>query len=371
MFRGIAFIVCLTTPTWVCAQQITVEVWNLALEGRPAVPSSAANVRRYRAANQRPAPDPAPQRPVAAGPRKNEYVLDASGLGPLVDIIVNQQDYHVWTVRDLFVAPGSDQRIVVQLFKRDFPIKAPECFALKTQYELLFRTEQRLNPNARKKEVERSARLKYADGLLALPNPSRYEYQHPWVEQMLNAMEPDDQGELNNMLNGLFDLYEMDAMAQFVPTRWDTTFESPNGPVRSEVRLYGTYGEYTTEDGRSHQLNQMDIYPEDTDNGGEGYVIEGTWRFRNPPSTGTFRWLVDQELNFNGSWQYAGENRRRPWTGRQVEQIKGGSPPPPTEAVGGAAPPRIPAPAPPAEAVPTEPAEEAPAPAAEPAPQDE
>src|ERR1700752_4660720 len=136
MFRGMAFSLCILIATGVCAQQVTVEVWKLDTEGGQPVPSNKASVRRYRASNQPSGPNVEPQLPTATGPQQNQYVLNASGLGPLVDVTIRQEGYHPWAVRDLFVASGGEQKVSVQLFKYDYPIKAPECFALKTQYEL-------------------------------------------------------------------------------------------------------------------------------------------------------------------------------------------------------------------------------------------
>ncbi len=319
---------CLTPSVF--AQQVTVEVWNLARQGNPPVPSSSAIVRAARAANLPPGVPAPPQRPADSVPQQNQYVLNATGLGPLVDVMIRQTDYHPWAVRDLYLAPGGDQNVNVQLFKYDYPIKAPECFALKTQYELLFRSEQRLTPNASRKEVEHRARLKYADGLLALPNPSRQEMQSPWVSQMLAEMDDNDRNELENMLDGLFDLYKMNGFEQYVPSAWQTTYISPNGPVESEVRLYGNHGTYSTGDGRLHTLDEIDIFYEENENGAGGFVIAGTWRFRDPSSSGSFRWLVDEsEEAFSGTWQFAGRNERRSWTGRRLLQPPDGQPAPP------------------------------------------
>jgi hypothetical protein len=135
------------------AQTITVVVWNLPAQGN-LLPNTRAQVQAVPAANTNVRNESRPQQAVAGGEPRNTYTLNVSALG-------------------LFVRPGTDQRLDVQLFHFNYPILAPECFALKTQYELLFRSEARLNPRRSREEIEHIARLKYADGLLALPNPNR------------------------------------------------------------------------------------------------------------------------------------------------------------------------------------------------------
>jgi hypothetical protein len=377
-------IVCLVlslSPS-VVAQTINVDVWTLTRPGSPPLPSSTAAVRISTAANVPAGSAIRPQQPTAGGPRQNQYSLDASQFGSLVDIICRQTGHHPWAARDLYVGSGADQNINVQLFRHDYPIKAPQCFALKTEYELLFRkeqrlfrNEQRLSPEAARKEIEHLARVKYANGILALPNPSRQDFQSEETRQMLADMTDDDRDELNNMLNGLFNLYEMDGFERYVPSLWQTSYVAVNRQtVNCEVRLFGNHGTYTTSSGR-HLLENVDFFTEENADGGGTDVISGNWRFapgNNNESRGTFRWQVDGgETHFEGFFQRDGDSNRFPWTGDRVEQpiqgelevgvVDNGLPapevnrdavPPPAPRIPG----RVPAPRPAAERPPAPPA---------------
>lgn len=335
------------------AQTVTVEVWTHTRPGNPPQPSSSAAVRMFPAANIPTGVNIPVQKPVASGPRQNQYVLNSSTVGPLVDVTALQTGYHPWTARDLYVVAGEDQKLGVQLFKHDYPIKAPQCFALKTQYELLFRKEQRLLRNdprldydAELKAVQHIARLKYADGILALPNPSRMDVQSEETNQMLREMTRESRDELNGMLNGLIDLYEMDQFEQYTPSRWKTQYKALNGEaVNSEVRLFGTHGTYTAGNEAKHLLENIDIFYEENEDGDSHDVIAGHWRFApDTPqeSKGTFRWLVDGGGDhFQGYFQRPGDGNKYSWTGDLVPQPQrdesedvssdGGHPAPPVD----------------------------------------
>ncbi len=323
MNRLILLLACIVYSQPLAAQTIKVDVWSLIQPFTPPQPSQTASVRISTAANVPPGATIQPQRPVPSGPNQNQYILDASQFGSVVDVTCRQTGHHPWTVRDLYVGSGSDQDIHVQLFRYDYPIKAPQCFALKTEYELLFRTEQRLTPHVERKEIQRRARLKYAGGLLALPNPSRQDFQSPATQQMLAEMTYEDRDELDDMLNGLFKLYDMDGFVRYTPSVWQTSYVAVNGQtVNSEVRLFGNHGTYSTP-GRTHVLDNIDIVTEETQDGNFTDIITGTWRFSpgSPnESAGTFRWTIDGSGDhFNGTFQMAGGNQTWNWTGNRLE----------------------------------------------------
>ncbi len=322
VFFGLTLTLTLTQP--LAAQTIKVDVWTLTVPGTPPQPSNSAAVRISTAANVSSVQGVRPQQPTAGGPMQNQYILDASQLGSLVDVTCRQTGHHPWAARDLYVGSGTDQNINIQLFQYDYPIKAPQCFALKTEYELLFRKEQRQSPNAKRSEIQHVARVKYADGILALPNPSRQHVQSAETRQMLAEMTNDDRDELNDMLRGLFNLYDMDGFVRYVPSLWQTSYVAVNGQtVNSEVRLFGNHGTYSTPNGK-HLLENVDIANEENEDGGTNDVITGNWRFSpgsDNEATGTFRWKVDgSENHFDGFFQKRGDNQKWSWTGDRVEQ---------------------------------------------------
>ncbi len=322
VFFGLTLTLTLTQP--LAAQTIKVDVWTLTVPGTAPQPSNSAAVRISTAANVSSAQGVRPQQPTAGGPMQNQYVLDARPFGSLVDITCRQMGHHPWTARDLYVGSDTDQNIIVQLFQYDYPIKAPQCFALKTEYELLFRKEQRLSPNAKRSEIQHLARLKYADGILALPNWSRQQVQSAETRRMLEEMTDEDREELSDMLRGLFNLYGMDGFVRYAPSVWRTSYVAVNGQtVNSEVRLFGNKGTYSTPNGK-HVLENVDIANEENEDGGTMDVITGNWRFSpgsNNEATGTFRWVVDgSENHFEGFFQKRGDNQKWSWTGDRVEQ---------------------------------------------------
>lgn len=323
MIRSIAVCFVVLVSHLAVAQTVTVEVWKLAKPGRQPEPAIDAAVRVARADSQPLGPQQPPQIPRGGGPLQNQYVLDGSLNGPLIDVTTRVEDYHMWVVRDLLVSPGGEQKINVQLFRYDYPIRAPQCFALKTQYELLFRLEQRLSPQPDLKVIQHRARLKYAAGVLALPNPSRQHVQSQETRQMLADMTEEDRDELNGMLNGLFDLYEMDSFAQFAPSIWRSQYTSPGGQaVQCEVRILGNRGTYSTSDGAVHLLENIDIFNEENSEGGSSDVITGNWRFdrQNDSAGGTFRWVVDGSgSHFDGTYHIQGRNNSLSWEGDRIE----------------------------------------------------
>jgi hypothetical protein len=324
MIRFLSLCLGLGIAQSLLAQTITVEVWNLTRPENPPQPSSEAAVRISTAANVPPGPAAPQKRPTPSGPMQNQYVLEGAPLGPLVDVTVRQTGYHPWVARDLYMSSGGEQRINVQLFKYDYPIKAPECFALKTQYELFFRKEQRFNPGASRKQVQHFARVKYADGLLALPNPSRRHYQSQETRRMLEQMNEDDRDELDNMIDGLFDLYDMNSFEQFAPSTWKTRYVTPGGgTVNNEVRLFGNHGTYVTSDGNKHVLENIDMFYAEDNNGNGANIIAGDWRFApgtNSESSGTFRWKLEgDERHFEGVWSQKGDNTKRSWKGDRID----------------------------------------------------
>ena len=310
------------------AQTVTVEVWKLTRPDTPPQPATDAAVRIATADSQPSGPPQPPQIPTGQGPQGNQYVLDGSLKGPLIDVTARVEDYHMWVARDLLVEPASQQNVIVQLFHFDYPIRAPQCFALKTQYELLFRMEQRLSPQLNRKEIQHRARLKYADGILALPSLSRQHFQSPETRQMLAEMTEEARRELSDMGQGLSKLYDMDGFERYTPSQWQTQYNALNGElVNSEVRLFGTHGTYTTSDGAKHVLEGIDIFTEEDANGGGNDVITGHWRYA--PGTpqevkGTFRWQGDGSDNhFEGYFQRPGDANKYSWKGDRIQQPNG------------------------------------------------
>jgi hypothetical protein len=231
---------------------------------------------------------------------KNKYVVKLQNAPKSIDIGIDKPGYHSLALCDL--AGNEDHSLHVRLFSLQTPLAAPECFALKTQYEFLFRREQQLaSSQASRDAVQHAARLRYADGLLALPNPNRpRKTQSRATQAMLARMEQEDEdgyNELDGMIDGLFDLYGMGGFEQYVPSKWESTYWVNDEPVRAAVEILGTQGTYRTGPGEAnlHRLEEID-FQDDNDEG--GYVITGKFRFRpgtQQEQTGEFRWKVDEE----------------------------------------------------------------------------
>jgi hypothetical protein len=306
----IAFV--LLIPPQLLAQTIEIVVQGVPPSG-PVIPIDNAVVRASQSPNQQSGTPRPPVRPVPPGTNQNVYLLSPAALGSPIDITVQRtKDYHSWVVNDIYLTPGQNQRIEVQLFHFGYPIRAPQCFALKTQYERLFRKEQQLNPDKSLKQIEHLARLKYADAIFALPNPNREHLQSPQTRQMLKQMPRDQHNDLQGMMNGLFDLYELDDMAEYIPSEWDTNYIVNGEPIPTKVRLLGTHGTYENRAGK-HLLEKVDIFYSDQD---DGHVITGTFRYR--PGTpdeksNSFRWKLSDEGNeFSGTGQWSGKMIRGP-----------------------------------------------------------
>jgi len=241
----------------------------------------------------------------------NKYVLTLENAPKSIDIGIDLADCHSLALCDL--TGDQDHSLHVRLFSLQTPLAAPECFALKTQYEFLFRREQQFAPppvaprearggedrrEARRKAVQHAARLKYGDGLLALPNPNRpRKTQSPATQAMLDRMERDDEdgyNELQNMLDGLFDLYGMGGFEQYVPGRWQSRYWVGGRAIAADVEILGTHGTYRTSAGL-HRLENIDFLE---DNEGGGYLITGNFRFKPgtpDEQTGEIRWKVDEQ----------------------------------------------------------------------------
>jgi hypothetical protein len=307
----IAFVFCGVRAA--SAQMVTVEVWNLSQRGSGPAACTNARVRAYPAANAALTATPSPQQPQQGGPLQNQYVIDVGPLGCPIDLTVRASGHHPWVVRDLFVTPGVDERIPVQLFHFNYPIRAPQCLALKSQYDSLFRKEQELVPGEDPRESAHRARLKYADGLLALPNPNRESLQSPETRQMLAEMDGDQLEELGGMMNGLFNLYQMDGFENYAPSRWMTRYFVDGRGIDAEVWLYGNHGTYRTDAGL-HRLENVDILYSDED---DRYTIVGRWRFRpdtDQEQSGDFRWSISESGDsFEGSPGWTGSLQSGPY----------------------------------------------------------
>jgi len=292
----------------------------------------------------------------------NKYVLTLENAPKSIDIGIDLKDCHSLALCDL--TGDQEHSLHVRLFSLQTPLAAPECFALKTQYEFLFRREQqfatppiaprlavppgvalpppgaapppvapRLPPGVappriappriaparpvdgedrggedrggedrrgedRRKAVQHSARLKYADGLLALPNPNRpRKTQSLATQAMLDRMEREDEdgyNELENMVDGLFDLYGMGGFEQYVPGRWQSRYWVGGRAIDADVEILGTHGTYRTNAGL-HRLENIDFL-EDNEEG--GYLITGNFRFKPgtpDEQTGEIHWKVDEQ----------------------------------------------------------------------------
>ncbi len=292
-------------------QTVEVIVDRLPAQG-PSQPAVGAVVLATQSPNQQAGTARPPVRSQPTGADQNVYVLQPGALGSPFDVTVRLPDHHAWVVSDLRLTPEDNQRIAVQLFHHDFPIRAPQCFALQTQYERLFRKEQQLAPGIAREEIEHRARLKYADGLLALPNPKREHLQSPETRRMLRAMRRDDYEELRGMMDGLFNLYNMEGFEEYVPSVWETTYIVNGQRVSNTVRLEGTHGTYKNGAG-THHLENVDIVYSDRD---DVYIISGNWRFhpgQPDEATGSFRWKTNEQGNrFAGTPNWSGRLQRGP-----------------------------------------------------------
>lgn len=266
---------------------------------------------------------------------KNKYTVTLQNAPKSIDVGIDKAGYHSLALCDL--AGTQDHSIHVRLFSLRTPIAAPECFALKTQYELLFRREQQYAPppmaprldappdgapprrpriaparlddedarreasEAKRRHVQHVARLKYADGLLALPNPDRpRKTQSAATRAMLDRMQrddPDGYDELDNMIEGLFDLYGMGGFEQYVPGKWKSQYWVGGNAVDADVEIHGTTGTYRTGPGdrNLHRLENLDFI-EDHEEG--GYLLTGNFRFKPgtpEEKTGSIRWKIDEQ----------------------------------------------------------------------------
>jgi hypothetical protein len=294
---------------------------------------------------------------------KNKYTLQLQNAPKSIDIGIDRAEHHSLAICDL--AGNESHSLHVRLFNLQTPLAAPECFALKTRYEFLFRREQQdalppvapraggLPPGAapppgappvapplappgaapprrpvrpgiaparlddedarraayeaERRAIQRSARLKYADGLLALPNPNRpRKTQSAPTRAMLDQMQrddPDGYDELQDMVAGLFKLYGMEGFSQHVPGKWESVYFAGDRRVAAEVEILGTHGTYRTRDG-VHRLENLDFI-DDNENG--GYILTGNFRYKPGTAnevTGEIRWKMDergfQDVRMNG-----------------------------------------------------------------------
>jgi hypothetical protein len=243
---------------------------------------------------------PGRYRQVLAAETPNKYVVLLANNPPrAIDVSLYLRNYHPLLIADLAVGQVPDQVMHVHLIHRSTELKAPECFAIKTDYEGLFRKEQQFAaPGESREVIQQRARRKYADGILALPNPNRPEKvlsrQTRAMLQRMDEQDSDAYGDLGGMMNGLFDLYGLDTLANYVPSRWQTTYWTPGDqPVDAVVDLKGTFGTYKTDSG-THNLEEIDIERDDDGN----LFIAGKFRFR--PGTpnevvGDIRWRINDD----------------------------------------------------------------------------
>lgn len=283
------------------AQERTVSIYVWLDDGTDAAkPAEQAHLEATRSLRLPPGGSRYRQKLQSDESNKNKYVLKLQNAPKSIDIGIDKAGYHSLVVCDL--AGSEDQSLHVRLFSLRTPLAAPECFALKTQYEFLFRREQQsAPPRVRRNSVQHAARLKYADGLLALPNPNRpRKTQSRATQAMLARMEQEDEegyNELDNMVDGLFDLYGMDGFEQYVPSQWQSRYWVDDRPIDAAVEILGTRGTYRTGPGEAnlHRLEGID-FQDDNDEG--GYVITGKFRFKPETpqeQTGEFRWKVDEQ----------------------------------------------------------------------------
>ncbi len=305
--------VVLMSPAMAQTQTIEIVVQGVPPSG-PVIPVTDAIVRASQSPNQQGGSPRPPVIPVQSTSDPNVYTLSPAALGSPIDITIRRsRDYHSWVVNDIFLSPGRDQRIEVQLFHFGYPIRAPQCFALKTQYERLYRKIEQLNPGRPTTEIQRMARLEYGDALFALPNPNREHLQSQQTRRMLAEMRDEQRGELGAMMGDLFKLYRLDRLADFVPSEWDTNYVVNGQRVGAKVRLLGTHGTYQV-NGETHRLEEVDVAYSERD---EAFFITGKFRFKpDTPneSTGSFRWrLSGEENSFQGTPQWSGRLIRGPW----------------------------------------------------------
>ena len=90
--------------------------------------------------------------------------------------------------------------------------------------------------------------------------------------------------------------------------------------VQSEVRIQGNRGTYNV-NGVAHRLENIDIFNEESSDGGSTDFMTGQWRFSQGgnESGGTFRWKLDGDNHFDGVYHFAGSDQSLTWSGDRVE----------------------------------------------------
>jgi hypothetical protein len=313
--RAVAAWLVLFVPAW--SQTVNISTWKLDQRDGTAVEASDAVVTATAA----------PYVPSRGRYRQNLTPGQAVALSDpasAIDVSVRLRGYHSVVIPDLSVGPGRDHSLHVQLLSIQIPVDAPECFALKAQYERLFRkTEQFARPGMSRDDVQREARLLYSDGILSLPNPNRPLGIQPQVTQrMLKRMQDEEENgrnnrysELGNMMDGLLNVFGMEPMEEYVPSTWTSEFEPFPGTnprdLRAAVELTGTTGRHGNRD-----LFDIDFSQDDEGN----TVIQGKWQQEQrmgPPLQGGFRWVLGEDgRSFEGvRWRDDDRNLKRSWNG--------------------------------------------------------
>jgi hypothetical protein len=245
---------------------------------------------------------------------------------PIVDLQLIRDGFRPVIVTGISTAPANDNRLHLRMLSARDQINAPECLAFSAQYDLSFRKEQQLSLKAPRSEIQRRVRTMYGEEILLLPNPSRYDQMPGGTKAMLDAMDREQNEELQNMLNGLFKLYGLRQMSDFSPSRWRTTYVDENGRRIEgvDVRLNGRRGTW----GSQGVMEDIDMAYDDETN---RFVIEGTVyviTVQGQKRKAYFIWRGDENDygKFTGEWGFDRQSGKRgTWDGELVSDANSGN----------------------------------------------
>lgn len=101
-------------------------------------------------------------------------------------------------------------------------------------------------------------------------------------------------------------------------SEWNSTYMAPQGfPVQARVRLHGTAGSYTTQQGAYGWLENIQIGPAPIPQPGIT-LATGTWRFYDG-QVGWFKFHFNADWSsFTGIWGFAGSNVAYSWNGTRA-----------------------------------------------------
>ena len=204
--------------------------------------------------------------------------------------------------------------LMVPVFGTTRQLALPQQLA---EYQSALAIEQsRAPPGANGEQMIANFQKKYAAKLLALPDPDREEQFTSRQKEALNRVPDAPRETLSDQLDGLFNLCDLNTSRQLIPGKWKTTFDSPMGPVESDVTLFGPSGEYVNRrTGTKGRLENVEVQEDEENN---RLVISGQWLLGG--AEGTFRWesSLDDPENFKGTSKRKGSNETGKWDGQHV-----------------------------------------------------